>query len=44
MRISFGRIGQIIKATTFDDGEIQAGVEYIYKIRPVPRQWGATRI
>ena len=31
----FRQIGQIIKETTFDDGEIQAGVEYIYKIRPV---------
>ncbi len=31
----FRQIGQIIKETTFDDGEIQTGVEYTYKIRPV---------
>ena len=31
----FRQIGPIIKETTFDDGEIQAGVEYTYKVRPV---------
>ena len=31
----FRQISQIIRKTTFDDGEIQAGVEYTYKIRPV---------
>ena len=31
----FRQVGQIITGTTFDDAEIQAGVEYTYKIRPV---------
>ncbi len=31
----FRQIGQIIKGTTFDDTEIETGVEYTYKIRPV---------
>ena len=31
----FRQIGQLIKETTFDDEEIQGGVEYTYKIRPV---------
>ena len=31
----FQQVGQIIEGTTFDDVEIQGGVEYTYKIRPV---------
>ena len=31
----FRQVGQIIKGTTFEDTEIQGGVEYTYKIRPV---------
>ena len=31
----FQRVGGIIQGTTFDDTEVQGGVEYTYKIRPV---------
>ncbi len=31
----FRQVGRIITGTTFDDREIQGGVEYTYKIRPV---------
>ena len=31
----FRQVGRIVKGTTFDDTEIQGGVEYAYKILPV---------
>ena len=31
----FRQVGRIIEGTTFDDAEIQGGVEYTYKVRPV---------
>ena len=31
----FQQIGQIVRGTTFDDTEIETGVEYTYKVRPV---------
>ncbi len=31
----FEQVGRLIEGTTFDDTEIQGGVEYTYKIRPV---------
>ena len=31
----FRQVGQIVEGTTFDDTEIQGGVEYAYKILPV---------
>ena len=31
----FRQVGQIIKETTFDDPNVQGGVEYTYKIRPI---------
>ena len=31
----FQQVGGIIRGTTFDDVEVQGGVEYTYKIRPV---------
>ena len=31
----FRQVGRIVKGTTFDDAEIQGGVEYTYKILPV---------
>ena len=31
----FRQVGQIVRGTTFDDTEIQGGVEYTYKILPI---------
>ena len=31
----FRQVGRIIEGTTFDDAEIQGGVEYTYKVRPI---------